>query len=185
MPQTSIDQSAKEMQEALNHLDGDLSALQIGRANAALVSDLRVEAYGTMQGLKALANISVPDPQTIQIQPWDRSVLGAIEKAIKTSNLNLNPMNDGIVVRLNIPPTTEERRKDLVKLVGQKGEECRVSIRHARQKAHDAIKAMKDGKKISEDEYYTYEEMLQKKVDEFNKKVEERTDKKEAEIMKV
>ena len=180
-----VDTAATEMQSALVHLDSELASLQIGRANPALVSDILVEAYGTTQALKACANVSVPDSQTIQIQPWDKSILASIEKALQSSSLNLNPQNDGLVIRINIPPTTEERRKDLVKIVGQKAEYCRVSIRHARQKAHDGIKSMKDNKEISEDESYTHEDNLQKKVDEFNKNVEEKAKKKEAEIMTV
>jgi ribosome recycling factor len=185
MPQTHINTATQEMQVALAHLDQDLGSLQIGRANASLVNDVMIEAYGTTQQLKAVASVSVPDAQTIQIQPWDKSVLQNIEKGIQNSKLNLNASNDGSVIRIKIQPPTEERRKELGKIVGQKCEECRVSIRHARQKAHEAIKKMKDDKKIGEDECYTYEEQLQKKVDEFNKKVEEAGKVKEAEIMKV
>ncbi len=180
-----IETASTEMQNALVHFDSELASLQIGRANPALVSDIMIEAYGTTQALKACANISVPDAQTIQIQPWDKGILSSIDKALQVSSLNLNPQNDGIVIRINIPPTTEERRKDLVKVVGQKAEDCRVSIRRARQKAHDTIKSMKESKEISEDEYYTYEDNLQKKVDESNKNVEEKAKKKEEEIMSI
>jgi ribosome recycling factor len=180
-----IDTASAEMQSALEHLDSELASLQIGRANPALVNDIMVEAYGTTQALKACANVSAPDAQTIQIQPWDKSILASVEKALQASSLNLNPQNDGIVIRISIPPTTEERRKELVKMVGQKAEECRVSIRHARQKAHDAVKSMKENKEIGEDEFYTHQENLQKKVDEFNKNVEEKAKKKEEEIMSI
>jgi ribosome recycling factor len=185
MAQATIDSAASEMQEALGHLDNELSALQIGRANPALVSDVMIEAYGTTQPLKTVANVSVPDPQTIQIQPYDKGILAGIEKGLSASSLNLNPVNDGVVVRISIPPTTEERRKELVKIVGQKAEDSRVSIRHARQKAHDTIKKMKDDKAIGEDELYTYQDMLQKKVDDFNKQVEDKAKAKEQEIMTV
>lgn len=179
-------QAAKtELQAAIKHFESELAALQTGRANAALVTDLSVEAYGSFQPLKNIASVSVPDAQTIQIQPWDKGALASIEKAIQNSSLGLNPVNDGIVVRINIPPTTEERRKDLVKVVGKKAEECRIGIRHARQKAHDIIRKMKEEKKVSEDEFFTYEGYLQKDVDEFNKKVEEIAKKKEQEILKV
>lgn len=185
MAQATIDNAGREMQEALEHLDAELSSLQIGRANPALVNDISIEAYGTTQPLKTIANVSIPDPQTIQIQPYDKGILSNIEKSLRVSSLNLNPSNDGVVVRINIPPTTEERRKELVKMVGQKAENSRVSIRHARQKAHDIIKKMKDDKTISEDELYTYQEALQKKVDDFNKKIEEKAKKKEQEIMTI
>jgi ribosome recycling factor len=164
----------------LTYLSQEFGKLQTGRANAAVVEHVNVEAYGQNMQLKAVASISVQDARTIVIQPWDRSVLGAVEKALQQSDLGINPVNDGVVIRLNLPPMTEERRSDLKKIVQKLSEEARISLRQARQKSHDEIKADKD-----EDIRESLTEALQKEVDAYNAKIDELKKHKEEEVMKV
>jgi ribosome recycling factor len=185
MSETLILQAEQEFRNALDHLKGEFAGLQIGRASAALVENIDVEAYGSVQPLKALASISIPDPKTIQIQPWDRSQLQAVEKAIRNSDINITPSNDGIVIRLNIPPLTEERRADLTKVVHRLAEEARISVRQARQRVHEQIKEAHKNGKITEDDKTTAEKKLQEKVDNINKEIESLAKAKEAEVMKV
>lgn len=181
--QPLILQAEQEFKKAVDHLKGEFSRLQTGRASPALVEDLKVEAYGAVQPLKALASISVPDPKTLQIQPWDRGVLNAVEKAIQTANLGLNPINDGRVIRVPMPPLTEERRRDLSKVVHQIAENAKISVRNARGVAHNGIRNLEAQKTISEDERRLAEKHLQEKVDHANKEIEELAKKKEQEVM--
>ncbi len=146
---------------------------------------MKVEAYGTNQPLKALASVSCPDAKTIQIQPWDKGVSGAIEKAFQTSGLGLNPVNDGRMLRISMPPLTEERRKDLAKIIHKMAEDGKVAVRQSRQKAHDAVRELEKQKKISEDELRLAEKHLQEKVDSSNKEIEEIAKKKVEDIMTV
>lgn len=162
-----------------------MARLQMGRASPSLVEDLKVEAYGSMQPVKSMASVSVPDPKTLQIQPWDRNLLGAIEKAIQASNMGLNPINDGRVIRLPMPPLTEERRKELVKVIHQMSENAKISIRTSRGTAHGAFKTMEEGKEITEDDRRLAEKHLQEKVDKANLEVEELIKKKEKDIMTI
>src|SRR6185369_11584104 len=141
----------------------------IGRASASLVENIMAEAYGSHQPLKGLAHISLPDAKTIQIQPWDKSTLKPIETAIQMANLGLTPNNDGIVIRINIPALTEERRRDLTKVVNKLAEDARISIRHSRQTLMDKIKGQEKNKEISEDMAKGLEKKLQEKVDAMNK----------------
>ncbi|MBP7058304.1 ribosome recycling factor [Candidatus Gracilibacteria bacterium] len=174
-----------EFKRVLEHLASEYSHLQIGRASAALVEHLQVEAYGTKQPLKGLAGISIPDAKTVQIQPWDRGILGDIEKAIRNSDLNLAPTNDGVVVRLNLPPLTEERRRDLSKVVGKMAEESRIDVRRVRQEIIDQLKAKEKSAEISEDQLHTFEKKLQDKVDKVNLDIETMAKNKEKDIMTV
>ncbi|MFA5843125.1 MAG: ribosome recycling factor [Candidatus Gracilibacteria bacterium] len=174
-----------EFEKVLNHLKEEFSRLQVGRANAALVEHVMVEAYGSVQPLKNVASISVPDAKTIQIQPWDRSILSAVEKAIQVSDLGLNPVNRGIAILLNIPALTEERRRDLVKVVNTLAENTRISVRNIRQTAHSKFKEMKQNKQISEDEETGAQKQLQTKVDEANAKIMEMAKAKEEGVMTV
>lgn len=185
LSQPHIDSAVQEFQKTLQHLRTEYAKLQIGRANPILVEDLKVEAYGTTQPLKGLASISVPDAKTLQIQPWDRSIVGAIERAVQISGLGLTPTNDGRVIRINMPPLTEERRKELVKLVYKMAEDSRIIIRQHRGKAHEAIRQMQKNKQISEDEMRLSEKHLQEKVDHVNKEIEELAKKKEQDIMTI
>lgn len=174
-----------EMKKILDHLKSEFSHLQIGRASASLVETVMVEAYGQNQPLKALAHISVPDAKTLQIQPWDKGTLQAIEKGIQMANLGLTPSNDGIVIRISIPALTEERRRDLTKVVNKLAEDARISVRHARQTVMDKIKAQEKSKEISEDMAKGLEKKLQVGVDAMNKEIESCSKNKEADIMKV
>ena len=185
MSETLILKAEQDFQGALQHLKSEFAGLQVGRASAALVENLNVEAYGSVQPLKALASISIPDPKTIQIQPWDRSQLQVVEKAIQNSDIMITPSNDGIVIRLNIPPLTEERRADLSKVVNRLAEEARISVRQSRQKINDQIKEAYKNSEITEDDKLSAEKKLQEKVDEINKEIESLAKAKEAEVMKV
>ncbi len=180
-----IQQAESEFQKTLEHLKTEFSHLQVGRASPALVEGVTVEAYGSRQPLKSLANVSVPDAKTIQIQPWDKGLLQAIEKGIQVSGLNLNPSNDGIVIRISIPPLTEERRRDLTKVVQRLAEEARIGIRHSRQAAMDKFKSMEKGKEITEDEAKGSEKKLQDRVDFYNREIETSGKTKEQDILKI
>lgn len=180
-----LQQAQQGFEKAITHLKQEFAGLQIGRANSALVEGIMVDSYGSEQPLKNLANISLPDAQTIMIKPWDKSVMASIEKAIIASSLQSNPNNDGECIRLSIPPLTEERRKELAKIVHQMAEQAHISVRTARQKALDKIKQMKTDKEISEDEAHGAEKKLQDNVDQANKEIKEISQKKEQDIMTV
>lgn len=185
MVDQAIEDAKKKMRDALNYLHEEYGKLQTGRANAALVEGLDVEVFGSNMPLKGLASISIPESNQIAIQPWNRDHLPNIEKAISDGNLGLNPTNDGQIIRLILPPLTEERRKELVKLVHKYAEDTRVSIRNARHEAMKKLEAMEKNKEISEDELAGREKSLQSEVDEFNAKIEEDSKHKEKDIMTV
>ncbi|MBI2463949.1 ribosome recycling factor [Candidatus Peregrinibacteria bacterium] len=177
--------SEKEFQKILNHLKEEYSRLNIGRANAALVEGILVEAYGSRQPLKAVASIMVTDARTITLQPWDKNVLVSILKSIQTSELNLNPSDDGSTIRIPIPALTQERRQELVKVVHKFAEEARISVRHARQHVLTAMKKLEQDKKIGENEYFGGEKKMQEKVDAVNEVILELAKSKEKDIMTV
>lgn len=171
---------AQEGKNILTHLQGEFGKLQTGRANAALVEHIDVDAYGTRQPLKTIAGILVQDARTIVIQPWDPGILADIERAICTSSLGVSPVNDGAVLRINLPAPTEERRGQLKKVVATLAENARIAIRQARQKAHDAIKV-----ETEEDVKRTLEKELQKELDKVNALVDDARKGKEEEVMKI
>jgi ribosome recycling factor len=173
------------MQAAIDALTREYASVRTGRANASLLDAVRVEAYGSLTPINQLASVSVPDPRTIVIQPWDASQMKEIEKGIAKSDLGLTPTNDGKVIRLSLPTLTEERRKQLAKTVSKFAEEARVAIRNARREANDRLKALAKDKKVSEDEERRGHEQIQKATDRFVAKVEELTKKKEHEVMTV
>jgi ribosome recycling factor len=173
------------MQAAIDALTREFASVRTGRANAALLDAVRVEAYGNMTPINQVASVSVPDPRTILIQPWDASQLKEIEKGIVKSDLGLTPSNDGKVIRLTMPTLTEERRKQLAKTVGKFAEDARVAIRSARREANDKMKALAKDKKISEDEERRGHDQIQKATDRFTARVDELTKKKEQEVMTV
>ncbi len=177
-PRLASFQSGTE--KVLQHLKTEFSKLQTGRANPALVEHIDIEAYGARQQLRTLAGISVSDARSIVVQPWDRALLGAIEKALSQADIGGTPVNDGVVIRINLPPMTEERRVHLKKIVATLSEEAKIAIRKHRQESLDAIKQEKD-----EDVKATLEKNLQKEVDEANAKIVEAGKKKEEELMKV
>lgn len=169
-----------DIEKVIAFLQTEFAGLQTGRASAALVEHIEVDAYDQRMNMKAVAGISVQDAKTIVIQPWDRSVLQAIEKAIQQSSIGVNPMNDGVVIRLTLPAMTEERREQMKKLVHKMAEDARISIRQARQKAQDAIK-----QDANETVKNSLTDQLQKAVDKANERVDELRKAKEEEVMKV
>lgn len=178
MFQEILEKSQEGFDKALSYLKEEFSKLQIGRASAGLVESLVVDAYGAMQPVKAVASISVPDGRTIQIQPWDKGMLGAIEKAVVNSDLNLNPTNNGVSVILNIPPLTEDRRRDLVKVVNRLAEEAKISVRNARHDALSGVKRLEHEGGMTEDERKHAEKKLQEKVEAVNTEISELAKKK-------
>lgn len=185
MATTEVLSSAEEhMKKAVETLKREFQTVRTGRANPALLDRVEVEYYGSPQSMKNVANITVPDARTLVIAPYEKSLLKEIEKAITNSGLGLTPNSDGAVIRIVIPTLTEERRKDLTKLVRKYAEESRVSIRNIRGGARDDLKKMK-GKEVSEDELKRQEENLQKLTDKYVKEVDKLSDLKEAEVMEV
>jgi ribosome recycling factor len=173
------------MGRALEALERDLAAVRTGRASTALVERVPVEYYGTQTPLNQLASISVPEAHSIVIQPWDRSVLGAIERAIIKSDIGLTPNVDGTVVRLNIPPLTEERRKDIVRVVHKRMEEARVEIRNHRREGADEIKRLEREGELGTDDARRQMDVLQKLTDRWTAEVDRVGQHKEQEIMEV
>ena len=183
---SEIRQSArKHMEESVEALKKDYAALRTGRASLALLDHISVDYYGTSTKLNQAASLSLPDSRTIMIQPWEPKMIQDIEKAIMKSDLGLTPANDGKVVRINIPTLTEERRKDLVKIVKKRGEDAKVSVRNQRRDTNDALKKLEKDKDISEDDLKKSLDEIQKLTDEFVKKVDETVAHKEEEIMEV
>jgi ribosome recycling factor len=173
------------MRSAIQVLHDDLAAIRTGRASPALVEKLPIEYYGAPTPLLQLASIGIPEPRTIMIKPFDTTTLKAIEKAIQSSDLGLNPNNDGKVIHLNLPPLTEERRRDLVKHVHHRLEESRIAIRNIRRDSHNDMRDFEKEKLISEDDLARGEEDLQKLTDKFIEEIAQLGKTKEAEIMEV
>ncbi len=180
-----LSSAESRMRGAIQVLHDDLAAIRTGRANPGLVEKMAVEYYGTPTPLMQLASISVPEPRSLMIKPFDPTTIKVIEKAIQASELGLNPNNDGKVIHLNLPPLTEERRRDLVKHVHHRLEESRVAIRNIRRDAHNDMRDFEKEKLISEDELERGEEELQKLTDRFIEEVGDMGKKKESEIMEV
>ncbi len=176
---------AKEhMEKAIEHLDNELMRIRAGKANVHILDGVMVDYYGVPTPLNQVSNISTPDAKTIMIQPWEKSMIDTIEKALMVSNVGITPGNNGEVIRLIVPQLTEERRIDLVKQVKNEGENARVSVRNARREANDEYKSMqKDG--LSEDETKTAEDDIQKLTDEFTEKVEKIVEAKDQDIMTI
>jgi ribosome recycling factor len=173
------------MQKTVESTQRAFNTIRTGRANASLLDRIVVEYYGMETPLKSLATISTPDATTIAIQPFDRSSMGAIEKAISLSDVGLTPSNDGQIIRLNIPPLTSDRRKELVKLAAKLAEEGKVAIRNIRRDAIDAIRKQEKGHEISEDESRDLQDQVQKSTDKFIAKIEDLLTTKEKDIMTV
>lgn len=175
----------ERMDKAVQSLENDFSKLRTGRASISLVEDLNVEYYGTPTPLNQLASLSTPDSRTIAIQPWDRNAFANIEKAIIKSDLGLNPVNDGKLIRINIPALTEERRKDMVKMAKKMAEDAKIVIRNIRRDENDALKKKKNDKDLTEDEMHKGQEEVQKITDEFVEKIQDVLEQKEKEIMEI
>ncbi|PKP36241.1 MAG: ribosome recycling factor [Bacteroidetes bacterium HGW-Bacteroidetes-15] len=179
-----IEETKERMEKAISHLDNELRVIRAGKANPAMLSGIMVDYYGTMTPLQQVSNVGTLDARTINIQPWEKTMIGPIEKAILAANLGFNPQNNGETIRIAVPPLTEERRKLLVKQVKNEGENARVSIRNARRDANEEFKKLqKNG--LAEDVAKDAELEVQKLTDSFNKKVEELLEKKEQEILTV
>lgn len=182
--QLQMEITKEGMDGALEHLLKELTHVKAGKASPAMVDGLRVDYYGSLTPLAQVANISTSDAKTLVIQPWEKSLLSPIEKAIFEANLGVTPMNDGEVIRLVVPPLTEERRRDLVKRIKQLGEEAKVAVRSVRHKAMDSIKkAVKEG--LPEDAGKRLEGDVQKMVDDYIKRVDTMLEVKEKDIMTV
>jgi len=178
-------QSAEKMEKAIQVLKKDLASLRAGRATPALLEKVTVSYYGSEMPVNQLASISAPEPRLLVIQPWDKSVLAEIERAILKSELGLTPTNDGNVIRIAIPPLTEERRAELVKVVKKSGEESKVAIRNIRRDANEEIKKMGKNGEISEDDVRRGQDEIQKLTDRYIRKVDEVIAAKEKEIMEI
>lgn len=173
------------MKGAISSLEEDLAGFRTGRASPQLIEKLKVEVYGTEMHLNEIAVISVPEPQQLAVRPYDRSSMKDIERAIMTSDLGIMPNNDGQIIRLNIPPLNEERRRDLNKLVGHRVEEAKVAVRNVRRDALEDLRKLKDEKEVSEDEFYRGEDDLQKLTDKYINEIDVIGKRKEAEILEV
>lgn len=181
----TITDAEERMGKAIEALRRELSAIRTGRANPALVDQIRVDYYGIPTPLKQIASVMVPEARLLTIQPWDKASLGAIEKAIQKSDLGLNPNNDGSVIRLVIPQLTEDRRKELVRMVHKKIEEGRVEIRNIRRDAHEMLRDFRKDKEISEDQEFNAQEDLQKVTGRFIADADTLGEEKEKELLEV
>lgn len=180
-----IDSHKEDFLKAVDHFQSEIGGLKTGRANPAILDSVRVEAYGAMNPIVNVASVTVPDARSLIIQPWDKSIIKEIEKGIIEANLNLNPASDGDKIRINLPPLTEETRKEIVKLLNQKVEEAKISLRMVRDKAKEEIIEAEKNKEFGEDEKFRLLEELDKKAAGYNDQVKGLAEKKEAEILTV
>lgn len=183
--QAVLTDAEDRMKKAMSSLDKEFARLRTGRATTSLLDGVRVDYYGTPTPLDQIASVSTPDSRTITIQPWDRKAFSDVEKAILKSDLGLTPVNDGKIIRISIPPLTEDRRKDLVKVAKKYTEEAKVAVRNIRRDANEALKKKKNDKSISEDEQHKGQEDIQKLTDGYIAKTDEIFSKKEKEIMEI
>lgn len=180
-----IKKTEEKMKKTVARLDSEFTTIRAGRANPAVLDHVAVEYYGTETPINQLASISVAEARILMIQPWDRSALSAIEKAIQKSDVGINPNNDGTAIRLVFPPMTEERRKDLNKEIHKMGEEAKVAVRGVRRDANEKLKAMKKDSVITEDELKDGEKQTQNLTDKYCKVIDEHVKAKQAEIMEI
>ncbi len=185
MSEKVINDLEEKMNKSLKNLQGDLNKVRTGRASLALFDDIRVDYYGTPNPLNQIATLSVPESRLIIIQPWDPSMIGEIEKAILKSELGVTPTNDGKIIRLTIPRLTEERRRELVKIIKKMGEGGKVAIRNIRRDANEDLKDMEREKLISQDELHQHLDKIQKVTDGFIQKIDEALNAKEKEILEI
>ncbi len=185
MYQKIIDDAKLKMQEVIGEFSNNLQALRTGRAHSGLVEGIIVDYYGQKTPLKQMASITTPQANLIVITPWDKNALGDIENAISVSDIGISPVNDGQVVRLSLPPMTEERRNELIKVVGKNAEEARIVLRQVRQEAWDKVKSLEKDGSLTEDDKYRSEEELNKIIDSFNRQIEEISDKKQKELSQI
>lgn len=181
----NLNQYEEKMGKSLSVLESDFASIRAGRANPAILDKVTVEYYGTPTPLTQVGNISIPEARTLVVKPWDASILGDIEKAILKSDIGITPNNDGECIRLNFPPLTEERRKELSKSISKRGEEAKVAIRAIRRDSIDGFKAQKKNSEITEDDLKDLENKIQKLTDKFVKDIDVIISEKEKEIMSV
>ena len=180
-----IKNTEEKMQKSIDALEREYKSIRAGRANASVLDRITVDYYGVPTPIQQMAAVSVPEARTLLIAPWDKSTLKEIEKAILTSEIGINPQNDGTSIRLNFPPLTEERRKDTVKDIRKKGEEAKVAVRNQRRDALDKLKSLKKGNTITEDDEADGEKKIQNLTDKFCKEIDELASAKEKEIMEI
>lgn len=181
----TIKQMREQMDAAVEAMRREFASVRTGKATPALLDTVRVDAYGSKMPVNQVATINTPEPRLIVIQPWDKSLIGEIERAIQGADLGLNPSNDGNVIRVPIPPLSEERRKDMVRLLHKMAEEGRISVRHARQEANKEIKQRQQDHEISEDEARRQLDEVQRVTDEYVARIDELMKAREAEVMEV
>ena len=175
----------QEMLKHIQHFERELAKLRTGRAHPSMVEDIRISCYGTMMPLKEVAAISAPEPQMMIVQPWDKTIIADIEKSISTSDLGVTPLNDGTIIRLVLPKMSTARREELIKVLGKKLEECKISLRGVRKDVHTIIRDTEKDKKISEDYSKRLQDTLQKVTDKQTEAAEALASKKEAEIKSI
>lgn len=183
--QNVLNRMEERMQRRINHLNDEYKSIRAGRANPAILDKVKVDYYGTPTPVNQVANVNVPEARTIVIQPWDGSMLGAINKAILTSEIGINPQNDGKCIRLNFPPLTEDRRKEIVKDVSKIAEGTKVQIRNVRRDAIDDLKKLKKNGDLTEDDLSNGEKKVQKTTDKFIKETDSICEAKKKEIMEL
>lgn len=181
----TVEQAEQKFSEVADHLQKELTSIRAGRANPKLVEDIEALVYGQKMQIKQLANITVADPTLLIIQPWDKNSLAEIKKAIEQAEIGINPINDGEMLKLPIPALTEERRLEYVKIMKQKVEEARITVRQIRKDVLVGLDTMKKEKTVTEDEYTSKEKQLQKEVDKWNEKLERIAEDKESELLTV
>ena len=182
---TVIKKADEKMSKSVSHLETEFSEVRAGRANPSVLDKVRVDYYGSPTPINQVAAVSITEARTLTIQPWDKSLLKAIEKAIQTSDIGINPQNDGSVIRMIFPPLTEERRKEIVKDIAKMVEETKVAVRSIRREAMDKIKAMKKSGEITEDDQKQGEKKIQDKTDSHIKAIDSMTEKKQKQIMEI
>lgn len=185
MYQAKLKELKSKFDQVIGKLDEDFQNIRTGRASVSLVENISVTYYGTTAPLKQMASLSTPDSSQIVIQPWDKSSLGDIELAVKNSDLNLSPVNNGNAIVITLPPMTQERREEVAGTLERKGEEARIALRNVRGEIWDEIKKMEKGAQITEDDRYTAEEEINKIISDYNKKVQVLVDRKKEEIRSI
>jgi ribosome recycling factor len=180
-----LEDAEDHMKKSLEHLLGELKSIRAGRASPSMLENLRVDYYGTQTPLNQMASVNAPQSDLLVIQPWDKSALGEIEKAIQAANLGLNPSNDGDFIRISVPPLSEERRKDLVKSARTRGEDAKIAIRNVRRHSKDHVKSAVKEHSLSEDMGHECDDTIQKLTDSYISKVDSLLDHKDKEIMEV
>lgn len=185
MSQEVISRTKDKMEKAIQAYTRELASIRAGRANASLLDKISVDYYGVPTPINQLASISVPEARMLVVQPYDKSIVGDVEKAIQKSDLGINPTSDGTVIRIVIPPLTEERRKDLVKVVKKEAEEAKIAVRNIRRDANEELKKLEKNGELTEDEMRRWSDQVQKLTDDFIGKIDQLTKEKEKDILEV